>query len=178
MSALDAVLTRVTSLGVFGTKMQSVINLPSKPGIGAIVNQQFEVAVRISEHDLMPMIEPEALIKGPDEAGAEALLLDELDSGLDALPDGARIMLKLTISDVPDLYSGLTTHERVVRTIALSGGYTRADTCRRLANNPGLITSFFRALIDDLRKSMSDAEFTAEPEKTVDEIYTASTVKA
>ena len=177
MPALDALLTRAVKLGVFGTKMRSVINLPSKPGIAAIVEQQFEVAKRIAEHGLMPIIEPEVSIKSPEKAGAEAILRDELAKGLDALPDGTRVMLKLTIPDVPDLYSGLTTHERVARVVALSGGYTRADACRRLAANHGMIASFSRALIDDLRASMSDAEFDAALGKTVDEIYQASTVK-
>ncbi len=177
MPELDAVLTRATALGVFGTKMRSVINLPSKSGIAAIVKQQFEVAIRIAKHGLVPIIEPEVSIKSPDKAGAEATLQDELAKGLDALPDGTRVMLKLTIPDVPNLYSGLTTHERVVRVVALSGGYTRADACRRLAANHGMIASFSRALIDDLREPMGDAEFDAELEKTVDEIYTASTVK-
>ena len=177
MPEFDALLTRATALGVFGTKMRSVINLPSKPGIAAIVKQQFEVAVRIAKHGLMPIIEPEVSIRSPDKAAAEAILLDELAKGLDTLPDGTQVMLKLTIPDVPDLYSGLKTHERVMRIVALSGGYTRADACRRLAANHGMIASFSRALIDDLRKSMSDAEFDAELEKTVDEIYTASTVK-
>ncbi len=177
MPALDALLTRAASLGVFGTKMRSVISLPSKPGIAAVVKQQFEVARRIAGRGLMPIIEPEVSIKIPDKAGAEAILLDELAKGLDALPDGTRVMLKLTIPDVPDLYSGLTTHERVARVVALSGGYTRADACRRLAANHGMIASFSRALIDDLRASMSDAEFDAALGKTADEIYQASTVK-
>jgi len=177
MPELDALLTRATALGVFGTKMRSVINLPSKSGIAAIVKQQFEVAIRIAKHGLLPILEPEVSIKSPDKAGAEATLKDELAKGLDALPEGTRVMLKLTIPDVPDLYSGLTTHERVVRVVALSGGYTRADACRRLAANHGMIASFSRALIDDLRESMGDAGFDAALRKTVDEIYTASTVK-
>ncbi len=177
MPALDALLTRAASLGVFGTKMRSVINLPSKPGIAAIAKQQFEVAVRVAGHGLMPIIEPEVSIKSPDKAGAEAILLDELAKGLDALPDGTRVMLKLTIPEVPDLYSGLTTHERVARVVALSGGYTRVDACRRLSANHSMIASFSRALIDDLRASMSDAEFDAALKKTIDEIYQASTVK-
>ncbi len=177
MPALDALLTRAEKLGVLGTKMRSVINLPSKPGIAAVVKQQFEVAVRIAEHGLVPIIEPEVAIKSPDKAGAEAILLDELARGLDAVPDRAQVMLKLTLPDVPDLYSGLTTHERVVRVVALSGGYARADACRRLAANHGMIASFSRALIDGLKESMSDSEFDAALGKAVDEIYTASTVK-
>jgi len=177
MPALDALLTRAQRLGVFGTKMRSVINLPSKPGIAAVVKQQFEVAVQIAEHGLVPIVEPEVAIKSPDKAGAEAILLDELARGLDTLPEGTRVMLKLTIPDVPDLYSGLATHGRVVRVVALSGGYTRADACRRLAVNHGMIASFSRALIDDLRASMSASEFDAALERAVDEIYEASAVK-
>ncbi len=177
MPALDALLTRAEKLGVFGTKMRSVINLPSKPGIAAVVKQQFEVAVRIAEHGLVPIIEPEVAIKSPDKAGAEAILLDELARGLDALSDGTRVMLKLTIPDAPDFYSELTTHERIMRVVALSGGYTRADACRRLAVNHGMVASFSRALIDGLRKSMSDSEFDVALGKAVDEIYAASTVK-
>src|SRR6201997_3255948 len=107
MPELDALLTRAVKLGVFGTKMRSVINLASKDGIAAVVAQQFEVATQIAGHGLMPIIEPEVLIKSPDKAGAEAILLAELTRRLDALPDGRRVMLKLTIPEVPDLYSGL-----------------------------------------------------------------------
>jgi len=177
MPALDGLLARAVELGVFGTKMRSVINLPSKPGIAAIVRQQFEVAVRIIGQGLLPIIEPEVSIKSPDKAGAEAILRDELAKALDVLPDGARVMLKLTIPDVSDLYAGLIAHESVVRVVALSGGYTRADACRRLSTNHGMIASFSRALIDDLRHSMSDAEFDAALAKVVDDIYKASTLK-
>ncbi len=177
MPELDTLLTRAVKLGVFGTKMRSVINLPSKPGIAAIVKQQFQMAVQIAGYGLIPIVEPEVSIKSPDKAGAEAILLDELAKGLDALPKETQVMLKLTIPDVPDLYSELTAHERVVRIVALSGGYTRADACRRLAANHGMIASFSRALIDDLRCSMSDSEFDTTLGKTVDEIYKASTVK-
>ena len=125
----------------------------------------------------MPIIEPEVLIKSPDKAGAEAILLAELTRKLDSLPDGRRVMLKLTIPDVPDLYLTLTKHERVARVVALSGGYTRADACNRLAANHGMIASFSRALAEDLRHSMSDSEFDAALARSIDEIYRASTVK-
>ncbi len=177
MPGLDALLARAVKLGVFGTKMRSVINLASKDGIAAIVAQQFEVAARIAEHGLMPILEPEVSIKSPDKAGAEAILLAELTKKLDALPEGSRVMLKLTIPDVPDLYSPLVKHERVARVVALSGGYTRADACRRLAANHGMIASFSRALLEDLRRSMSDATFDAALQQSIDEIYRASTVK-
>src|SRR5271156_3566209 len=126
MPELDALLTRAVKLGIFGTKMRSVINLPSKNGIAAVVAQQFDVAAQIAGHGLMPIIEPEVSIKSPDKAGAEALLLAELTRNLDAVPDGRRVMLKLTIPDVPDLYAPLVNHKRVTRVVALSGGYTRA----------------------------------------------------
>jgi fructose-bisphosphate aldolase, class I len=177
MPELDALLTRAVKLGVFGTKMRSVINLPSKEGIAGVVAQQFEVAQQIAEHGLMPIIEPEVLIKSPDKAGAEAILLAELTRKLDAVPDGRQVMLKLTIPNVPDLYSALVNHKRVARVVALSGGYTRADACRRLSANHGMIASFSRALAEDLRNSMSDAEFNATLADSIDEIYRASTVK-
>ena len=177
MPALDALLDRAVPLGVFGTKMRSVINLPSKAGIAAVVAQQFAAAGQIVKHGLLPIIEPEVSIKSPDKAGAEAMLLAELVTHLDALPDGCQVMLKLTIPDVPDLYSGLVGHARVVRVLALSGGYSRAEACRRLAADHGMIASFSRALMEDLRHSMSDAEFDATLARSIDEIYTASTVK-
>jgi fructose-bisphosphate aldolase class I len=177
MPELDALLTRAVKLGVFGTKMRSVINLASKEGIAAIVSQQFEVAAQIAGHGLMPIIEPEVLIKSPDKAGAEAILLAELTRKLDALPDGRQVMLKLTIPDVPDLYAPVVNHRRVARVVALSGGYTRADACKRLSANHGMIASFSRALAEDLRHSMSDTVFNGTLAKSIDEIYIASTVK-
>jgi fructose-bisphosphate aldolase class I len=177
MPGLGALLARAVRLGVFGTKMRSVINLPSQQGIAAIVAQQFEVAAEIAAHGLMPIIEPEVSIKSPDKAGAEAILLAELTKKLDTLPASRQVMLKLTIPDVPDTYSALVAHQNVARVVALSGGYTRADACERLAANHGMIASFSRALMDDLRQSMSDAEFDATLAKAVDEIYRASTVK-
>jgi len=177
MPDLDTLLTRAARLGVFGTKMRSVINLPSKQGIAAVVAQQFDVAARIAEYGLMPIIEPEVSIKSPDKPGAEAILLAELTKKLDALANGRQVMLKLTIPDVSDLYAPLVNHERVIRVVALSGGYKRADACKRLAANHGMIASFSRALAEDLRHSMSDAVFEGTLAKSIDEIYLASTVK-
>ena len=174
---LDVLLDRAVKLGVFGTKMRSTINLASKSGIAAIAAQQFEIAARIAKHGLVPILEPEVSIKSPDKANAEALLKDALARHLDALPLDQQVMLKLTIPDVPDLYKDLIAHERVVRVVALSGGYTRADACQRLARNHGLIASFSRALLEELRASMSDAAFNAALSQAIDEIYTASTVK-
>jgi fructose-bisphosphate aldolase, class I len=177
MPELDALLTRAVKLNVFGTKMRSVINLASKDGIAAIVAQQFEVAAQIARHGLMPIIEPEVSIKSPEKAGAEAILLAELTRNLDAQPDGPRVMFKLTLPDVSDLYLPLTKHRRVTRVVALSGGYTRAEACKRLSANHGMIASFSRALVEELRHSMSDAEFEAALARSIDEIYRASTVK-
>ncbi len=173
---LDALLERAVKLGVYGTKMRSVVNLPSQEGIAAIARQQFEIGAQISRHGLMPILEPEVSIKS-DKAAAEAILLAELRKGLDALPDGQQVMLKLTIPDVPDTYAPLIAHDRVARVVALSGGYKRSDACRRLAANHGMIASFSRALIDELRAAMSDAEFDAALAAAIDEIYQASTVK-
>ena len=178
MPELDKLLSRAAKVGVFGTKMRSVINLPSKEGIAANVAQQFEIGAQIAGHGLMPIIEPEVSIKSPDKKGAEAILLDELTRKLDTLPAGRKVMFKLTLPDVPDLYLPLTKDERVVRVVALSGGYTRADACKRLAANHGMIASFSRALAEGLEQSMSDAEFNAALAQFIDEIYQASTAKA
>jgi fructose-bisphosphate aldolase, class I len=178
MPTLDALLARAVKLGVYGTKMRSVINHASKEGIAAVVAQQFEVAARIAEYGLMPIIEPEVSIKSPDKSGAEVILREELTKKLDALPEGRQTMLKLTIPSVPDFYSSLIKHPRVARLVALSGGYARDDACKRLAANHGMVASFSRALVEDLRKSMSDHEFKAALAKSIDEIYQASTVKA
>ena len=125
----------------------------------------------------MPILEPEVSIKSPDKAGAEAILLAELTKGLDALPAGRKVMFKLTMPDAPDLYAPLIADKRVARVVALSGGYTRAEACRRLAANHGMIASFSRALTEDLRRSMSDAEFNTALADSIDEIYQASRLK-
>ena len=177
MPDLDTLLARAAKLGVFGTKMRSFINQASKTGIAAIARQQFEVGEQIAKHGLVPILEPEVSIKSPDKAGAEAILLAELTKGLDSLPAGRKVMLKLTLPEVPDLYQPLIKDKRVVRVVALSGGYTRDEACKRLARNHGMIASFSRALAQDLRRSMSDAEFDAALRSAVDEIYQASAVK-
>jgi fructose-bisphosphate aldolase, class I len=177
MPELDTLLTRAGKVGVFGTKMRSVINLASKDGIAAIVAQQFDVGAQIAKHGLMPILEPEVSIKSPDKAGAEAILFAELKKHLDAVPADRKVMLKLTIPDVPDLYLPLVKHPRIARVVALSGGYTRDDACKRLSANHGMIASFSRALAEELRHSMGDAEFEAALARSIDEIYKASTVK-
>ena len=177
MPDLDALLARATKRGVFGTKMRSVINSASKAGVAAIARQQFEIGEQIAKHGLMPILEPEVSIKAPDKKEAETILFDELKKGLDALPAGRQVMFKLTLPDVPDLYAPLIRDRRVLRVVALSGGYTRADACRRLAQNHGMIASFSRALTEGLKRSMSDAEFDKALAEAIDEIYTASKVK-
>jgi len=174
---LDTLLERAVKRGIFGTKMRSVINRASKPGIAAVVAQQFDVAGQISAHGLMPIIEPEISIKSPDKAGCETLLRDTLLGQLDALPKGTRVMLKLTLPEIADFYMPLIKHAGVARVVALSGGYTRAEACRRLATNHGMIASFSRALTEGLTQSMSDSAFDAAQAAAIDEIYGASTAK-
>jgi fructose-bisphosphate aldolase class I len=177
MPKLEAVLERAVGLGIFGTKMRSTINLPSRSGIAAIVAQQFDVAAQITKFGLLPILEPEILIKSPDKAGAEAMLRDELLRTLDALPTDRNVMLKLTIPETSDHYAALVAHPRVARVVALSGGYSRDEACRKLATNDGMIASFSRALIGDLRHVMDDATFDATLTTAIDQIYAASTFK-
>jgi fructose-bisphosphate aldolase class I len=177
MPGLDDLLKRAVKLGVFGTKMRSTINLALKPGIDAIVAQQFDVGAQISKHGLMPIIEPEISIKSPDKAGCEALLRAAILARLDALPKGQQVMLKLTLPEQADFYAPLIKHAGCARVVALSGGYTRAEACRRLASNRGMIASFSRALTEGLTRSMSDAEFDTALGASIDEIFRASTVK-
>jgi fructose-bisphosphate aldolase class I len=178
MPSLEAVLERAVGLGIFGTKMRSTINLPSHTGIAAIVAQQFEEAARIAQFGLLSILEPEILIKSPDKAGAEIILRDDLLRSLDALPTDRSVMLKLTIPETSDHYAPLVAHPRVVRVVALSGGYSRDEACRRLATNQGVIASFSRALIGELRHDMDDAVFDATLKTAIEQIYDASTIKA
>ena len=171
---LDALLERAVKLGVFGTKMRSVIDRASPSGIAAIVRQQFEVAEQIAKHGLIAIIEPEVPIKSPDRAEAEAILLSELSKALDALPEGRQVMLKLTIPTQANLYAALVDHPRVARVVALSGGFSREEACNHLAGNRGVIASFSRALLADLRYQMSDEEFDRTLGTAIDEIYRAS----
>lgn len=178
MPELDALLSRAASLGVAGTKMRSVINLADKGGIAAVVDQQFDVGDQIISHGLVPIIEPEVSIKSPDKAGAEAILRDEILRRLDALPADRKVMLKLTIPSVVDFYAPLIAHDRVARVVALSGGYSRDKACELLAENHGMIASFSRALVENLRAGMSDAEFDAALGQSIDQIFAASTDKS
>jgi fructose-bisphosphate aldolase class I len=174
MPDLDALLTRAATTGVFGTKMRSVIHQANPGGIKAVVAQQFDVAQQIIGHDMVPIIEPEVDINAPDKAAAEDMLLAEIGAHLDALPHGADVMLKITIPDVDGLYSPLMSHPRMVRVVALSGGYSRDDANARLARNPGLIASFSRALVGGLSAHQSAEEFDAALGEAVDSIYQAS----
>ena len=177
MPELESLLTRAVELGVAGTKMRSTIRLADQQGIAAIVRQQFEIGEKIASQGLIPILEPEVLIKSPDKAGAEVILRDELKKELDALPEGRHVMLKLTIPEERDFYLPVVEHARVARVVALSGGYTRHEACEKLRQNNGLIGSFSRALLEDLRRSMSDDEFNAALKAAVEEIYEASVDK-
>ena len=177
MPDLDALLNRARGLGVFGTKERSVINLAKPSGIGAVVRQQFEVARQVLAAGLVPIIEPEVNIKSPERAEADRILLDELVKALDALPGDDRVMLKLSLPTKPGLFDPLVDHPRVLRVVALSGGYKRPEACAELAKNRGMIASFSRALLEDLRDQMSDEEFDRALGGAIDEIHQASTVK-
>ncbi len=178
MPELGALLERAKAKGVFGTKMRSVINLASPTGIAAIVKQQFDVAGQILDHGLMPMIEPEVNIKSAERAECDAILLTEITKQLDALPADRKVMLKLSIPTEANLYAPLVDHPRVARVVALSGGFSRDEACSELSKNRGMIASFSRALLQDLRHPMTDAEFDASLGGAIDQIHKASTVKA
>ena len=177
MPELDTLLARAAKLGVFGTKERSVVNLANQAGIAAVVKQQFEVAQQVLGHGLMPIIEPEVNIKSAERAEADAILMDEILKALDALPGDDKVMLKLSLPAEAGLFRPLVEHPRVLRVVALSGGYSRTDACAELAKNPGIIASFSRALLEDLRQQMSDAEFDQSLGDAIDEIYTASVEK-
>jgi fructose-bisphosphate aldolase, class I len=171
---LDELLQRAKAKGVFGTKMRSVINLASPVGIAAIVKQQFEVAEQILSHGLMPIIEPEVNIKSDERAQSDVILRDEILKALDALPDDQQVMLKLSIPAEAGTFNALIAHPRVLRVVALSGGYSRTEACAELAKNKGMSASFSRALLEDLRHPMSDDEFNASLGGAIDEIAAAS----
>jgi len=177
MPELDALLERAKSLGVFGTKERSVINLANEAGIASVVAQQFEVARQVLAHDMMPIIEPEVNIKSPQRDAADRILLQEILKNLDGVPDGQQVMLKLSIPTEAGLFQPLIDNPQVLRVVALSGGFSREEACRELARNPGMIASFSRALLSDLRQQQSDEEFNRTLGTAIDEIYEASTAK-
>jgi fructose-bisphosphate aldolase class I len=173
MPDLDALCERAVEKGIFGTKMRSVIERASRTGIAAIVKQQFEVAAQIAGHGLMPIIEPEVSIKSPERAQCDVILRDEILQALDAMRDG-QVMLKLTLPAEANLFAPLVDHPRVLRVVALSGGFSRAEACTQLAQNRGMIASFSRALLSDLRHQMSDKEFDGALGTAIDYIHKAS----
>jgi fructose-bisphosphate aldolase class I len=174
MPELTGLLERAKQLGVFGTKERSVINLANAEGIAAVVRQQFDVARQVLAHGLVPIIEPEVNIKSPERDAADRILLDEILKNLDAVPEGERVMLKLSIPAKAGLFMPLVAHPKVLRVVALSGGFSREEACRELAKNPGMIASFSRALLSDLRHQQSDEEFNRTLQTAIDEIYEAS----
>jgi fructose-bisphosphate aldolase class I len=174
---LDELLERAKSLGVFGTKERSVINQANASGIAVLVAQQFQVAKQVLAHGLMPIIEPEVNIKSADRAQSDDLLLTAILEELEEIPEGQQVMLKLSIPEKPGLFEPLVNHPKVLRVVALSGGFSRAEACQELAKNPGMIASFSRALLSDLRAQQSDEEFNRTLGTAIDEIYAASTDK-
>jgi len=177
MPTLIDLLSRAKALGVFGTKERSVINLANPEGVTAVVEQQFDVARQVLSQGLVPIIEPEVNIKSAERGAADRLLLDAILHELESIPAGQRVMLKLSIPAEANLFRPLVEHPKVLRVVALSGGFSRAEACRELAKNPGMIASFSRALLSDLRHSMSDDEFDRSLGTAIDEIYEASTQK-
>jgi fructose-bisphosphate aldolase class I len=177
MPTLVDLLIRAKDLGMFGTKERSVINLANPDGIRAVAEQQFNVGRQVLAHGLVPIIEPEVSIKSPERAEADRLLLNAILGQLESVPNGKRVMLKLTIPAEPNLFQPLVEHPKVLRVVALSGGFSRLEACRELAKNPGMIASFSRALLEDLRHDMSDEEFDRTLGNAIDEIYEASTEK-
>ncbi len=171
---LDDLLARAVDKGIFGTKMRSVIQNADPGGIHAIVEQQFDVANKILARGLAPIIEPEVDINAPDKEVAEDLLHEELLAHLDAMPDDKQVMLKLTIPTKDDLFADLIAHPRILRVVALSGGYSRQEANQRLARNHGLIASFSRALTEGLSVDQSEQEFDQMLANSIDEIYQAS----
>ena len=174
MPGLDALLERARGQGVFGTKMRSVIKVADPAGVRRVVDQQFEVAERIRAAGLVPIVEPEVDIHSPTKREAEDLLLAELAAHLDALGDGPPVMLKLTLPSIDDLYAPLVAHPRVLRVVALSGGYPRDEANALLARNHGVIASFSRALLDGLTAQQTPEEFDAVLDATIAAIAAAS----
>ena len=174
MPTLDDLLKKAKSKGIFGTKERSVIKQNNPEGIKAVVKQQFEIAKQVLSHGLVPIVEPEVDIKNPDKKGSEAVLKKEILAELDKLPANQQVMLKLTIPDVDNLYADLVKHPRVLKVVALSGGYSREEANKRLAKQNGMIASFSRALSEGLTAQQSDAEFNKSLDTAIQSIYDAS----
>jgi fructose-bisphosphate aldolase class I len=171
---LDALLARANAMGIFGTKMRSVIKLADTAGVSAVVDQQFALARQIIAAGLAPIIEPEVDIHSPEKAAAEAKLKAALLERLTSLDAGERVMLKLTLPDVDDFYAELVSHPRVLRVVALSGGYSREEANARLARNHGIIASFSRALTEGLLVDQTDEQFDAALVNAIAGIFAAS----
>ncbi|TQS72657.1 fructose bisphosphate aldolase [Rhodobacteraceae bacterium] len=171
---LDDLLDRARAAGIFGTKERSVISAANKGGISAIVAQQFELGAQVTAHGLMPILEPEVTISIADKAEAEEILRDEILTHLDALPDNQTVMLKLSLPSVPNFYKPLIDHPKVLKVVALSGGYNRQEANEILARNEGMIASFSRALTEGMSDKQSDAEFDAALAQAIDDIHAAS----
>ncbi|HMG62872.1 MAG TPA: fructose bisphosphate aldolase [Streptosporangiaceae bacterium] len=178
IDALDDLLERAQRHQIFGTKMRSVIKDASATGIAAIVDQQFDYAGRIMRAGLVPIIEPEVSISSPHKEQAETMLRDAIARHVGALPRDAAVMLKITIPTQPGLYGELASDPRVLRVVALSGGYSRDEACALLARDPTLIASFSRALLEGLADSQTDQEFNAQLERSIEQIYQASVTKS
>ncbi len=174
IGGLDALLERAVKAGVFGTKERSVIDAANRDGIAAIVAQQFEVGRQVLSHGMMPILEPEVTISIPDKAEAEAMLRDEILKRLDELPEGQQIMLKLSLPTTPNHYRPLIEHPKVLKVVALSGGYSRDEANALLAQNAGMIASFSRALSEGLSAEQSADAFNAMLGQAVDSIAAAS----
>jgi len=174
MPDLDALIARAKAKGIFGTKMRSVIKLANPAGIRAVVDQQFEVASQIIAAGLVPIIEPEVDIKCPDKAAAEDLLKAAIMARLEALPSGQQVMLKLTLPNQDNLYAECIAHPRVLKVVALSGGYSRDEANARLARQHNMVASFSRALTEGLTAQQSDAEFNAALDQAIESIFQAS----
>ncbi|WP_417807615.1 fructose bisphosphate aldolase [Thioclava sp.] len=171
---LDDLLSRAVKAGIFGTKERSVISAANAQGIKAIVDQQFELGAQVISHGLMPILEPEVTISIKDKAEAEDILLAQILRHLDALPEGQQVMLKLTLPSKANLYKPLVDHPKVLKVVALSGGYPRAEANAKLAQNTGMIASFSRALTEGLSAQQSDAEFDAMLGDAITSIHAAS----
>lgn len=174
MTKLDSLMERAVTKGVFGTKMRSVIKHADETGIAANVAQQFYFGRRILDAGLMPILEPEIDIHADDKLASERMLKNNLLEFLNGLEDDRQVMLKLTPPEVDDFYADVIAHPRVLRVVALSGGWSRDEACRRLARNHGLIASFSRALLEGLRFDQTDDEFNATLAASIDQVYQAS----
>jgi len=174
MPGLDDLLRRAVAAGIFGTKERSVVERASKSGIAAIIDQQFEVGDTVLGHGLIPILEPEVNINSPEKEACEEILRTEILKHLDELSGDKQVMLKLTIPNTPGFYNDVIAHDRTMRVVALSGGYSREDANAKLAQNPGMIASFSRALTEGLSAQQSDEEFNSALDASIESIYRAS----